>query len=164
VRDGVLGLTLVRSPNWAFMHTNKEEEGRYYKVQDLGYHEFAYYLYFHEGDWRRAHIPRLAEELNNPPFAITEYCHGGRLGKSGSFIRCAEPNVTVSALKPAFEGLDGKWIVRVYEMEGRRTQAEVVWNAAGLRWPVDIRPFEIKTFAVDIASANIAEVDLLEEP
>jgi alpha-mannosidase len=159
---GCLRLTLVRSPNWAFMYNNQELPDRHYRVQDLGYHEFTYWLRLHPGDWREAHVPQLAETLNNPPAVLPEHCHSGKLGRSGAMLRSSAPNVTVGALKRSEDGR--RWILRTFETEGREADVTVNWEAAGMSVDFRTGPFEIRTFALDSASGGIVETDLVEEP
>lgn len=160
LEQGRARLTLLRSPNWAYMYNNEEAPGRHYKVQDIGYHEFTYWLWFHAGDWREAHLPKVAEALNNPPTAVPEHCHSGRMGKASALLRSSAPNVTVSALKRSEDGT--RWILRTHETEGRRTKVAIEWKAANVEWDFETAPYELRTFAID-ANGGIEEVDLLEE-
>ncbi len=53
-RHGVLGLSLLRAPNFP-------DPGA-----DRGTHRFTYSVMVHEGDWRAAGVDAQAEQLNNP--------------------------------------------------------------------------------------------------
>jgi len=160
-RENQLRMTLVRSPKWAFMYTNEEIKEHYYKVQDLGYHELSYYVLLHEGDWRDAHIPHWAETLNNPPFALPEYCHPGRLGKRKAFLSSSRKNIAVDALKRSYDATS--WIIRTRETEGTASRGTIEWHTAGISFDVELEPFEIKTYGVDPWRGNVKLLNILED-
>jgi alpha-mannosidase len=72
-----------------------------------------------------------------------------------------EPNVVLSALKKSCDGK--RWIIRLFESEGRKTKTSVEWSAAGVRFTILMKPFSVRTVAVDLKTKKVAEVSILEE-
>lgn len=106
VRDGVLSLSLLRSP------THPDPEA------DQGIHTFTYAVYAHGGMWREGEVLERASELNAP----LETCMvegEGRFPASTSLLTVDRPGVTVEAVKAAEDG-DGSVIVRLVEWRGSR--------------------------------------------
>jgi alpha-mannosidase len=75
-----------------------------------------YGLVPHAGDWRDALSWRSGLELNQPLIAQVAANHEGDLPARWGMLEISQPNVVLSALKPA---QDGSWVVRVYEASGR---------------------------------------------
>jgi alpha-mannosidase len=136
-RDGVVGMTLLRSP----VHPDPEA--------DQGEHEFTYSLMPHDGDWRAAGVDQQAELLNNPPVAyVLNAEEKGDLGRAWSpLVVEAEgyAGVMVDAVKRSEDG--GALVVRVHESRGGEGVIRVKWNIAvrGVR-AVDLleRPMELE--------------------
>ena len=57
-------------------------------------------FYRHPGDWRAAGVPRMALELNCPPFIIHGGQHPGNLSADFSAVSLAPANVLPLAIKP----------------------------------------------------------------
>ncbi len=110
VRDGVIGLTLVKSgiePN---------------PMCDQGLHTFTYAIYPHSGDWRQGGTVCEAYCLNQPALVR----RGGIAGDFCSLADTDQWNVMLETVKRAEDG-DG-WIARVYETDNARTKAALFWG------------------------------------
>jgi alpha-mannosidase len=168
-RDGVLRLTLLRSP------TDPDA------TADLRRHEFTYSLYPHAGDWRRAATMRHGYELNRPLVAIVTSPHPGSLPAAHGFVTLEPANVAIASIKKAEDpdkdaGADGRsLVVRFYEYEGRGADArlslplpparasessllEVAERPLALRGSavaVPTRPYEIKTVRALVREATL---------
>jgi alpha-mannosidase len=104
VRDGVIGLTLLKSgvePN---------------PNADVEVHNFTYSLYPHGGSWCAEGTVREAYNLNQPAYAVS----GGEAGRSFSFASVDKPNVILETVKQA-EDKNGT-VLRLYECENARTR------------------------------------------
>jgi alpha-mannosidase len=152
VRSGDIGISAVRSPVWAWHEPRELEEGGDFEYMDLGRQTFNVRLVPHAGDWRAANVPRLALELNQPPFALIETYHDGPLPQRNSFASDGGGDVVVTVVKRA-EDSDA-WVVRAVETGGREAEARI--EVLGSTITARFGPNEIKTFAGE------KETDLLE--
>ena len=117
-RDGVMGLSLLRSP----VHPDPQ--------CDQGEHEFTYALMPHDGDRIAAGVDRQAEALNTPLFAYPLNAEEqGDLGRAWSPLtfECDGPcAVSISAIKRAADNDD--LIVRFNESHGGEGVARITWK------------------------------------
>ena len=116
--DGVLGLSLLRSPKFPDPQA------------DMGTHGFTYSLMIHDGNWRAAGVDREAEALNAPLFAIPLPAE-----QRGTLPRHWAPfevemhgaaGVAVSAVKRAAD--DERLIIRLIETHGGQGQVQIRWR------------------------------------
>ena len=116
--DGVLGLSLLRSPKFPDPQA------------DMGMHEFTYSLMVHGGDWRAGGVDREAEALNAPMWALPLPA-----GQRGPIQQEWAPfeihtegaaGVAVSAVKRAED--DDRLILRLVEIHGGRGHVTIAWN------------------------------------
>ena len=158
IHDGVMRLSLLRAPT----HPNPNA--------DRGAHTFTYALLPHEGDYRTGGVVREGYALNCPAYARPLAAQDGPLPESYSFVSVDAPGVVVEAVKRAEDG--NGIIVRLYEAWGMRTRAVLsvpgstravtpctamedacgeaaVPENGGI--PFQIRPFEFKTFSIELA-------------
>jgi alpha-mannosidase len=161
VRGGDIGISAVRSPVWAWHDPRELEEGGDFEYMDQGRQTFLVRLVPHAGDWRAAGVPRLAAELNQPPFALIETFHDGPLPQRRSFASDGGGDVVVTVLKRAEDG--DALVVRAYESAGRATHATIDLPVVERTIEAAFGAHEIKTFVVprDPAAPPI-ETDLLE--
>ncbi len=159
--DGVIGLSLLRSPKFPDPQA------------DMGEHELTYSLMVHDGDWRAAGVDHEAEALNSPLWAIPlPTGQRGPLHKEWApfgFEIDGAAGVAVSAVKRAED--DDRLVVRLVETHGGRGLAHITWNlpvrgvevvdllerplaaegfvheAAHRRSTLTLRPFQIATLA-----------------
>ncbi len=111
VRDGVIGLTLVKSgvePN---------------PNADVEIHEFTYSLYPHAEGWQEAGTVRESYKLNQPAYTVS----GGEAGKAVSYASVDKANVILETVKQAEDG--SGTILRLYECENARTKAVLTVGA-----------------------------------
>ncbi len=107
VRDGVIGLTLIKCGIEPNPNTDNEM------------HYFTYSLYPHCGGWREAGTVQEASKLNQPAYA----CAGGQAGEKFSYVSVDQKNVILETVKQAEDG-DGT-VLRLYESENARTKVTV---------------------------------------
>ena len=131
---------------------------------DQGHHSFVYSLAPHCGSWREVNLPAMAYALNIP----VETAKGQGKGIPGDGFAVDAPNVIVEAVKQAEDGQGV--ILRLYECFGRRSAVTLICPAAlqnaeicnaleekladaaweGSRIRFEIKPYEIKTFRLNI--------------
>jgi alpha-mannosidase len=161
VRGADIGISAVRSPVWAWHDPRELEPGGDFDYMDQGRQRFRVRLIPHAGDWRAAGIVRLAAELNQPPFALLESYHEGRLPSHGSYVADGGGDVVMTVLKRA-EGGDA-FVVRAFESSGRPARATIELPLLGRTIDADFGANEIKTFRIPRDPAEpVAETDLLE--
>jgi alpha-mannosidase len=159
VRGGDIGISVVRSPVWAWHDPRELEEGGDFEYMDQGRQHFRVRLVPHAGDWRAAGVPRRAAELCQPAFALVETFNRGPLPQRASFGSDGGGAAVVTVVKEAEDG--GAWIVRAVETTGRPAHAEL--ELFGRSFGADFVPHEIKTLVVPHdRSEPVREVSLLE--
>jgi alpha-mannosidase len=171
VSDGTLLLSLMRS---ARINAYEVSGGDDSLLSNLGLElgqsrTFHYALVPHTGSWQDARIFRAGLEFNNPLLVRVLDQHPGKPSGKWGLLDISAPNVVLSALMPA---QDGKGlIVRVYEAAGQsatdvkihfddtvQAASEVNLMEDQLKSisvendtiQLDLRPFEIKTFRVQL--------------
>ncbi len=145
-----LRLTLLKSPRWPD------------PTCDIGYHEFTYAIYPHQGSWQQAKTVQKSREFNIPLQVIIP---NNKTDKQGillpifSGLNIQVDNLIVSALKPTEEGTNN-YILRCYECEGKPTNIEIKSDLnlnLGQRMNLleevtndehKIKPWEIATFDI----------------
>ena len=153
VKEGVLGLTLIKSGIEPNPKTDQEE------------HVFTYSLYPHAGNLRECETVKEGYKLNVPLLSLEM----GQAGQRESLLWTDASNVMIETVKAAEDG--NGIVVRIYEYENAKTHATVtfgmgkklqtVWECnlmeetereltecTDKEFRFDIRPFEIKTFKV----------------
>jgi alpha-mannosidase len=155
VKDGILSLTLLKSPKWPN------------PTADMGYHEFTYSFLPHEGKWQQGRVQEEAYKLNCKPYIILEEPHNGILEDKLSYITVDAENVIVEVVKEEEEGKDT--IVRLFESFNKRSKVRLTTIEKPKRiWEVNleekelkelsfnenileftIKPYEIKTFKIE---------------
>ena len=143
-----LRLTLLRSPNWPCPNS------------DRGNHEFTYRLVPHQGDWRKANIVQLAQELNNPLFLqhspIPESLSLKQQLKQQSFMRISNSNIILSAFKRS-QNHSG-WIMRFYEAHGQTTETNIQLSSYLLPietiWECDLMEKKGNLLSIDLSNIN----------
>ncbi len=165
--DNTLRLTLLYTPGI----NDADQEYRDQGTQDWGHHEFVYGLTSHAGSWQGSDAAWQAYRLDDPLIAFQSDAHAGALGKSVSLLRVSSDDVRVMAFKKAEQGSDA--VVRVVEMSGKpesdvrlkfAAPVESAREINGQELPVgaataangelvvNLKPYEIKSFAVSLAA------------
>jgi alpha-mannosidase len=142
---------------------------------DLGEHRFTYSLLPHPGDWTEANVAGEAFALNSPLFAVAV---AGDTSSSTdvSFVTSGGLPLALGSLKRPEDG-DGL-ILRLYEPRGARGRALLRFPVAvsgvarvdlleeptdgsppvlvddGQSISLDVRPFEVVTLRIALASAS----------
>jgi alpha-mannosidase len=157
VRGGAIGITVARSPVYAWHDPKELDDDGVYDYLDQGEQELTYVLMPHAGDWRDAGVVRAAAELNQPPFALLEAPHPGMRPRRASYLSAGGVELTV--LKAAEDG--EAFAVRAYDGAGRGGRAEL--TLLDRSFTADFGPAEIKTFLVPRnGAAPVVETNLLE--
>jgi alpha-mannosidase len=161
VRGGDIGISVVRSPVWAWHDPRELEQDGDFEYMDQGRQTFLVRLVPHAGDWRDANVVRLAEELNQPPYALFETFTRGPLPRQASYASDDGGAVVVTVVKASED--DDALVVRAYETAGRAAHLTFELPLVGRTIEADFAPHEIKTFRVPrTADEPVAEVNLLE--
>jgi alpha-mannosidase len=162
VKGGDIGITVARSPVYAWHEPATLDPEGVYEYLDQGRQELTYRLLPHAGDWREAGTVRLAAELNQPPFVLLESYHAGDLPQRRSFAAVDGDDVVVTVLKAA-EGGDGALVVRACESAGRGGRATIELPLVERTIEAEFGAHEIKTFRVPRDPEEpVAETSLLE--
>jgi alpha-mannosidase len=158
-RGGEIGMTVVRSPVYAWHEPCELAPGGIYDHLDQGRQDFRYRLVPHAGDWRAAGTVRLAAELNQPAFALLESAREGDLPPTAGFASVDHDAVDLVVLKAAEDG-DGL-VLRAYETAGHRAEATIRVGERTIA--ASFGPGQIRTFRLpgDPAAAPV-ETDLIE--
>jgi len=110
---------------------------------------------------------RHAWELQEPPIALLESAHPGKLPRAMSWAEVEPRGVVLSVVKRAEDAGDGgddALVVRLYEPHGVATRARLRLPAVGRTIEADFAPGEIKTFRVPVDAARpVVEVNLIED-
>jgi len=152
IKENVIRLSLIKSAVYPDVEA------------DQGKHVFTYSLLPHRGDWMEGDTVQEAWALNNP----LTYVQGESVQPEFSLFRLSVDHVMVDAVKKAED--HDKIVLRVHEFSGRRGPVEIYsdlpirsWQECDLMERVigeqstepairfHIKPYEIKTFMVDMA-------------
>ena len=151
VKDGVIGLTMLKSAIYPNPDADKE------------HHTFWYSICPHEDDFRAGHTVEKAYLFNNPLAAAVKTNIGGTLPKTYSYVTVQEQNVAIEVVKQA-ESSENT-VIRLYECHNRRCKITLhvqdnfkeAWESDmlentkaklktdGTTIYTDIKPYEIKT-------------------
>ena len=142
-KHGVLGLSLLRATLWP----NPDAERRH--------HRFSYAVYPHDGGYQAGGVVQEAIALNLGMRAVQAGAGPG----SHSFLSISQPNVILSALKPAEDGVGS--VLRVYEAYNRRGDVRIqgpfteAWSATLLEDTLDAVPVEASSFGFAVRPMGI---------
>ena len=171
VTDGTLMLSLMRAHNLgAYGYGGGYEPGMSAETGfELGQQRsFHYAIVPHAGDWRESRVYRSGLEFNRSLVVHKAGQHSGTLPNRWGLLEISAPNVVLTAFKP---GKNGATVLRVYEATGKATSGvnikltpkiasaheanlledsgrEVKLTKNTLNF--DLRPFEIKTFKLQL--------------
>ena len=154
-----IGLTVLRSPIYAWHDPHVPDEDGVYPFIDQGLQTFVCAILPHGGDWRAAGTVRHAAELNAEPIVVLETAHDGPLPRAAAFVECDAASVDVWVLKRAEAG--EALVLRAHESGGRPTRARISLPRWGVSWEADFAGRELKTFLAE-PDGTVRETDLLE--
>ena len=149
---GSVGATLVNDCKYG--HSVEKDEIRLTFLRssydpdplpELGSHDIRFAVVPHGGNWNPSEAARAGYEFNHLLEVVATDVHEGDLPKEGGFISVNPSNVLLSGVKKAED--DDALIVRLYETEGKSTEAQVRLD------PSLVKP-----------NSSAVEVDLLERP
>jgi alpha-mannosidase len=161
VRDGIMRVTLLRSPAYAHHDPTRFRADEPYPIMDQGWHTVKIRLVPHVGPWQEAAVPRRAWQLNEPLMVHVESGHPGALPAQASFLATDADNVLLSVLKKSEDGDD--LVIRGYETAGRPADATIRLPQLGMSFTATFAPHEIKTLRFNRQTGTATEVNLLEE-
>ncbi|MGW5365870.1 alpha-mannosidase [Actinopolymorpha pittospori] len=172
---GDIGITVARSPVYAWHEPRQLDPDEHYSYQDQGRQRFRYLLVPYAGERPTGQVNRLAAELNEPVQTMYESYHDGPRPATTSYAAVSEvtggsdgepatsDSVVPTVLKRAEDG-SGALVVRAYESAGTRTAWSMDLGFVGRRIEATFEPHEIKTFLVPVESDQpVVETDLLED-
>jgi alpha-mannosidase len=161
VQGSDVGMTAARSPVYAWHDPYKLGPDEHYEYLDQGRQDFTYWLLPHAGDLDAAGTVRLAEELNERPFALPEHFHPGPLPPALGFADDGGGGVLMTVIKWAEDG--NGVVVRAYDTTGHGGTARLELPFMGRHIDSSFAPGEVKTFLVpEQAELPVEEVSLLE--
>jgi len=114
-------------------------------LPEIGDHQIRFTVVPHLGAWDASAATRAGYAMNHPLSVVATDAHKGRLSQEQSFLGLMQSNVMLMGAKKAEDS--EALIIRLYEVEGRRTRARVAIDSA-LAQP----------------DAPAVETDLLERP
>ncbi|ASN04318.1 alpha-mannosidase [Virgibacillus necropolis] len=152
VKDNVLRLTLLKGPTFPDPDA------------DIGYHEFTYSLYPHQGDFITGETVQAAWELNNP----LHVCKGKMDSSMEQLLEISgEPNILIDAIKQP-EGHTNGMLIRFHDYSGGTQKFSLKPNFAFKSWmetnlleeetgskeiaqriSIELKPYEIKTILIE---------------
>ncbi|HEY6740574.1 MAG TPA: glycoside hydrolase family 38 C-terminal domain-containing protein, partial [Actinopolymorphaceae bacterium] len=171
VSGGDIGITIARSPVYAWHEPRELEPDGRFSYHDQGRQRFCYLVVPHAGDWRAAGVVRTAAEHVQRPVTMFESYHTGRLPGKASFAEVVdgdheggEASVVPTVLKLA-EDSDEQLVVRAFESAGRAGRLRLDLPMLDRTVEADFRPHEIKTLLVPTDPQQpVVEADALEDP
>ena len=110
-KGNVLRLSLLRSPTWPDPDADRE------------HHHFAYSLYPHGGDWKKALTVRRGYEFNTKLKAVPVSQHIGASPVEKSFAGVNTENVVLTAVKKTEDG--SALLFRFYEWAGKTSEVQL---------------------------------------
>lgn len=154
VKDGVIGLTMLKSALYPNPEADKE------------HHTFWYSICPHEDDFRAGHTVEKAYLFNNPLTAVVKKNVGGCLSQRYSYVTVQEQNAVIEVVKQAERS--EHTVIRLYECQNRRGKitltvqedfkeawesdmlenTETKLKTEGNTVFTDIMPYEIKTIVL----------------
>ncbi len=162
-QDGELRLSLLRSPAYAGHPVHNDltivRQDRFEPRIDQGERHFTFWLAGGPATDRFERVEREALMRNEPPTSLC--CHpSGEGSKPQPGVILSDDVIVLTALKQA-EGCE-RLILRLFEPTGTGRTTTVTIPSLGFKHEVTLEGFEIKTLAVDAATGEVFETDLLE--
>ena len=156
VKDGVIGLSMLKSAIYPNPDADKE------------HHSFWYSIAPHSGDFKQGRTVDKAYSFNNPLCALVKTNAGGALSNKFSLVTVEEENIVVEVVKEAEASKE--LVIRMYECFNRRGKVHIhigipfksaketdMLENNGQELAVaddlitaDMKPYEIKTIVVKV--------------
>jgi alpha-mannosidase len=161
--DGELRFSLLRSAAYSADPGSEENpivpQDRFEPRIDQGERIFRFWINGGQAGERLSKIDREALIKNEKPVVLSCF-PSGKGKKVLPAIFLSDKVVQVTAMKIAEEN---NWLlIRLFEPTGRRRTTQITIPHLNLAFDVSLKAFEIKTMAVDLASKDVFEVNLME--
>ena len=161
--DGELSLSLLRSAAYSAHPVEGRPlvpQDRFEPRIDQGERIFRFWINGGEAVERFSRIDREALVKNEPPMVLS--CFPSGKGKRISpAISVSGSVVQITTVKMAEEN---NWLlIRLFEPTGKKRKTRVSLPFLILSFDVSLNGFEIKTMAVDLATNEVFEVNLMEQ-
>lgn len=160
VRDGVMRISLLRSPAYAHHDNGRFDSSACWPIMDQGEQRIRLSLIPHAGDWREAGVVKRAWELNAPPMVHPESSHPGGHALQAGLLGTEAHNVLLSVIKCSEDGED--IVIRGYETAGRPAKTRLHLPYFDKFFDLVFAPHEIKTVRINRKEWTVREVNLLE--
>ncbi|MBU0676834.1 MAG: alpha-mannosidase [Verrucomicrobia bacterium] len=162
--DGEMRITLLRSPAYSALPVNDwatVPDDMFRPRIDQGERVFRFWMNAGQVDERMEEVARDAQIHNEKPMTQW-FSPSGQGSRPKPFAVLSNRKVQITTIKQAESG--GGWIIRLFEPTGRpqKTQLRIAVDQP-FRTNLTLRPFEIKTLEIDIASRSVIETNLMEE-
>lgn len=166
--EGELRCTLLRSPGYSMHPIGNREwrpDDRCYEHIDLGERCFTFEVTGGAREERFDHIEREAQLLNERPYAVNLFpCGDTTVKKPLPLIELSgDDTVVMSAFKQVSATASGDYAFRLFEPTGRARQVTVSLPSLDIRETVEMKPFEIRTFRVDMAKREMRPCSIDEK-
>lgn len=162
-RNGELRPTLLRSPAYAALPIGERDlvpQNRFVPRIDQGERQFTFWLNGGSVKERMEATPREAQVHGEKPFALS-FFPSGEGKKAEAMAKLSDKVVQLTALKKAENNND--LIIRLFEPTGKKRRTTLNLPALGIKHPVSMGAFEIKTLRVSKKTRRVREVNLMEE-
>lgn len=150
LREGQLGLTLLRSPVYGDLRIGELDAEADYDIIDRGIVEGGLRVAFGGDPWQ------AAESFCNRPVIVVESNHDGGLPARDSFFRMESQDVQLMALKQSED--DGCAVLRLAETAGKNQN--VAFTFRGQNYQTKLAPYEIRT--LKLHDGKLQQVNMLE--
>lgn len=160
-KNGVIGLTLLHSAGYSAADGNFERtlrEVRHTVRMEQGERLFSYRLEAGTTEMME-HLDARAQVYNEEPYAFAFSPSGNGIKTQPSLLLDNE-DIIVSSFKKAEAG--NGYTIRLFEGTGKGNSGVLTLPAAGIRYSVQLAPFEIKTLHYEQRTGEITETDILD--
>ncbi len=175
VDDGIYGsdftdnnwrLTLLRSPVYSAHPCAGDKKlhmpnDRYLPRIDQGVRKYRFWFDAGKSDKRLEAVEREAQIKNERLFTLP-YFPAGQGSKAKPLVKLADNLTVLTAAKQAEN--DKSFVFRLFEPTGKKRKTAITIPLIRKRVNVNLGPFEVKTYKVNIRSGRVIETDLLERP
>jgi len=159
--DDSLNLTLLRSALYAgHPHTAaKNDRHQFLPCFDQGERTFKFGVNIDNYDDRKKNI-NLEALYKNEELFFLQLFPSGENNVRESFITVTNPDIEMSAVKKSES--ENNIIVRLFDSSGKRSTGLINIPILKLQKSLNLSPFEIKTFIINIDQKSINEIDVME--
>ncbi len=162
--NGEMRISLLRSPayaahplgDWPYL-----PDDMFRPRIDQGERIFKFWFRAGPVDERMAAIAREAQIHNEKP-VVQWFSPSGHGVRPKAFVRLSNKNVQIATLKQSEDGKS--WIIRLFEPTGQKQKTQIrISIDKPIRKSITLKPYEIRTLKLDVASGIIIGTNLMEE-